>query len=750
MVPLLGTSVLRHAINNLRSQGITEMVMTLAYLPDIIKNEFGDGSSLNMKISYYTEKTPLGTAGGVKACADFLSEGDFLVLSGDAVCDFDFNRALEFHRQKNADVTIILSKQPNPVEYGLVLTDSEGRIQNFTEKPAWEQVFTNSVNTGIYILSPEVLNYIPDNKPFDFARDLFPLLMSKNKMLYACELDGYWCDIGDIDSYLRCSFDALNGKLRLQHELCEYSHGVFLGANMTPPDGVIVNPPVYIHPSSKIMSGSVIGPDAIISEGAFIGEGCIVSNSIIEGSLAPRCEADGCIVCGGANIGNACIINRGAVIGKGVNVGDGSHISSNVRIWPDIVIPAGSSIKSNLTAGGHMRVAFDENCISGSFSAGITPELCCGLGSALVSLIKDTPRVAVGSSGGADVMSLASALASGLSAAGCNVFIHDIAFASGAAAIAKITGCALSVFIESQDDLKIYIFKKSGRFISLSEQKKLENIISRGEIKRVPSIAAGKITHLTGAVDFYASAMAEAGGQGNKLKVAVHGRHPAALALMTALSVADFTLPSQPALSFEGLTISISRDGFSFAISDSKHRFSAVETTGLVLLSAMLEQPGITIALPYDAPTVYDILAEQNGAGTVRLGRDGEYADKLYAEQLFTHDACCGAIKLLSFLSSSGTTLSSLRTMLPVFGCHSIDVELCGNKADVIRRIGESCKDMSCEYIEGIKICVDGGYVRIRPSATRQSLRITAESFSEEIAREIAIDFSERSRKFDY
>lgn len=749
MVPILGRSVLRHSIEHLRALGITEMVMTLMYLPDIIKNEFTDGSALNVKISYFTETSPLGTAGGVRACSGFLSDGDFLVLSGDAVCDIDFNKALEFHKSKNADVTIILSRQPNPVEYGLVLTDSDGRIRKFTEKPAWGQVFTNLVNTGIYIISPDVLNSIPENKPFDFARDLFPLLMSENRRLYACELDGYWCDIGDIDSYLRCSFDALAGKIRLSHSLSEHSPGIYLGRNMTPPDGVALIPPVYLHPSAKIMSGAVIGPNAVISESAYIGEGSIVSNSVIEGSLAPRCEAEGCIVCRGANIGNGCVISKSAVVGNGACIGDGSYINSNVRIWPDINVPSGSNIKTNITSGGPGGTVFDDNCISGSFATGVTPELCCELGSALAALAKEPLRVAVGGSGGSDVSSLISALASGLTSAGCSVFLHDIAFAAGAAALTKIAGCSLSVFIDSEDDLKIYVFKHGGRIISPSEQKKIENTVSRGEYRRVPSISVGKIKHLAGAADFYAAAVSEAGGRGNKLKVAVHGKHPAAAALSSALSIADFTLPSQPAMSFEGLTVSVSRNGFTFALSDNKRRYDVTETSGLVLLSAMLEQPGITLALPYDAPSAYDILAEQNGAYTVRLGRDGDYAEKLYAEQLFTHDACCGALKLLSFLSSSGTSLSSLHTMLPVFGCHSLEVALNGDKADVMRKIGESCKNMSCEYIDGIKICVDGGYVRITPSATKKTLKIYAESFSEEIAREIAVDFSERAKKFE-
>ena len=157
MVPLLGKPLLHRIVKQLRAEGIRDMALTLMYLPDVIRDFLGDGSAYDASFFYAVEKEPMGTAGGVRACADFLRGDDCLVISGDAVFDFDLAQAFRFHREHGADVTIILNRQDNPTEYGLVQTDADGRIQRFAEKPAWSEVFTNVVNTGIYLLAPSVL-----------------------------------------------------------------------------------------------------------------------------------------------------------------------------------------------------------------------------------------------------------------------------------------------------------------------------------------------------------------------------------------------------------------------------------------------------------------------------------------------------------------------------------------------------------------------------------------------------------------
>jgi mannose-1-phosphate guanylyltransferase/phosphomannomutase len=215
MVPLIGKPLMERILELLRAAGITEICAALGYNPEPIVAHFGDGSRFGVHLEYRLEKTPLGTAGGVKNCADFYGKEDFIVLSGDAACDFDLRRLAAEHRTAHAAVTMALYETPDPLSYGLVVPEPGGTVRCFIEKPGWDRVVTNLVNTGIYVLSPEAMALVPENTPYDFARNLFPLLIEKGLGIHGAAMDGYWCDIGTPHAYFQCCLDALDGRLRL-------------------------------------------------------------------------------------------------------------------------------------------------------------------------------------------------------------------------------------------------------------------------------------------------------------------------------------------------------------------------------------------------------------------------------------------------------------------------------------------------------------------------------------------------------
>ena len=215
MIPLLGKPVMERCLALLRHNGVTQVRAALRYMPGVITEYFGDGSDFGLRLSYSVETQPLGTAGGVRACADFYGERDFLVLSGDAVCDFDLRALMECHRRHKAAVTMALAESDTPTGYGLVLADGRGRVRGFIEKPKWSRVVTDRVNTGIYAVSPRAMAFVPPHEPFDFAKDLFPRLLAAGETLIGLPMDGYWCDVGTPRDYYRCNLDALDGRLRL-------------------------------------------------------------------------------------------------------------------------------------------------------------------------------------------------------------------------------------------------------------------------------------------------------------------------------------------------------------------------------------------------------------------------------------------------------------------------------------------------------------------------------------------------------
>lgn len=215
MMPILGRPLLERTVALLRENGFTELCLTLCYEPESIRAHFGTGERFGVRMEYREETTPLGTAGAVKNCLDFIGGDDVLVMSGDSACDLAL---AELPAQHTGGVTIALTTHSEPLPYGLVLTDRAGRVTGFLEKPAWERVVTDRVSTGIYYLTPSVLRRVPDDRPFDFARDLFPALLADGVPMRGRVMEGYWRDIGTPRSYYQCNLDALDGLYRLPDE----------------------------------------------------------------------------------------------------------------------------------------------------------------------------------------------------------------------------------------------------------------------------------------------------------------------------------------------------------------------------------------------------------------------------------------------------------------------------------------------------------------------------------------------------
>ena len=212
MMPLLGKPLLEHTVSLLRENGFNRLCVTLHYQPEIIRQFLGNGERFGVSIEYRMETEPLGTAGAVRNCRSFIGEDAVLVMSGDSACDYDLASLFRSH---SAGVTIALAVHAEPLAYGLVVTDRTGRVTGFVEKPAWERVVTDHVSTGIYVLSPDVLDRVPEGVRYDFAKDLFPRLLAEGVPLYGRIMEGYWCDIGTPRAYYQCNLDAIDGLYRL-------------------------------------------------------------------------------------------------------------------------------------------------------------------------------------------------------------------------------------------------------------------------------------------------------------------------------------------------------------------------------------------------------------------------------------------------------------------------------------------------------------------------------------------------------
>ncbi len=352
MVPLLGRPVMEHIIGLLKRHGIDEIAVTLCYMPEAVQSYFGDGQKWGVRLHYFIEEAPLGTAGSVRACAPFLEGEDFLVISGDSVCDLDLTAAMEFHQAKRAQATLVLFRHPAPLEYGLVLTDEEQRVVRFVEKPSWGQVVTDLVNTGIYLLSPQVLEQIPPDRPWDFGKDVFPALLESGGGLYGVPGGGYWCDMGDCGAYLDCAADALSGKVKLDMGLPQQSPGVWSAQPI--PEGVTVIPPCWLGPGAAVEPGALIGPHTVLEQNSWVGRRSLVQRSVLlPGARAEeRTTLYGAILCKGAAARPEAVLNEGTVLGERALAEEKAVLLEGVRLWPARVAPAGTRLSRSITSSG--------------------------------------------------------------------------------------------------------------------------------------------------------------------------------------------------------------------------------------------------------------------------------------------------------------------------------------------------------------------------------------------------------------
>ncbi|MCB9079162.1 MAG: NDP-sugar synthase [Anaerolineaceae bacterium] len=282
MVPLVNKPVLFHILNLLKHHNITEVVITVRHMAHHVQEHFGDGSQLGLNIRYAIEEAPLGTAGGVKNAERYLDKEPFLVISSDIVTDIDLSNLLQYHREKQAAVTMALKRVSNPKGYGVVVLDTKGGIRQLLEKPEPSQITSNIVNTGIYILEPDVLNYMQADTKYDFSYDIFPALLEDEAPVFGYLANRYWRDIGTIQSYEQAVVDVLNGKVSHINLGNKLSSNVWVGRDVSIASDVCLFGPIYLGDNVKIKKGATLYGPTVIHEGSIIDRKAWIRHSIID------------------------------------------------------------------------------------------------------------------------------------------------------------------------------------------------------------------------------------------------------------------------------------------------------------------------------------------------------------------------------------------------------------------------------------------------------------------------------------
>ena len=385
MVPVVNKSVMAHIIDLLKQHGIVDIVVTVQYLANEIQEAFGDGEAYGVNIQYSLEETPLGTGGSVKNAQEWLDD-TFLIISGDAVTDFDLTAIIDYHKQKKAMATLTLYRVPNPLEYGVVILDENGQVQQFQEKPSWGEVFSDSINTGIYVLEPKALDYFPKNKVFDFSQDLFPLMLKNGDPIFGYVASGYWTDIGNIQEYMRACADILYSRVRLAEPIGQrLGEGIYAGEDVEIAPDARLYGPIYLGRGVKIKGGVDIHGPTVIDDDTIVDTRAVIERSIVWRNcyIGERSEMRGAIICRQCNLKSGVMVSEGVVIGDGTTVSDSVTIHPGVKIWPNKHIDTGAIIKSSLIWGSQARrVLFSRFGVTGLVNVDVTPEFAAKLGAA--------------------------------------------------------------------------------------------------------------------------------------------------------------------------------------------------------------------------------------------------------------------------------------------------------------------------------------------------------------------------------
>lgn len=785
LAPIANRPVMEHIVQLLRAHGVTEIVSTLHYLADEIETYFGDGSQLGVQMHYVVEDTPLGTAGAVKMAQHILHDDTFIIISGDAMTDLDITALVNAHRAAGNDATIALLRVNNPLEFGVVITDENGQITRFLEKPSWGEVFSDTINTGIYVLEPSILDYMDFGRTYDFSKDLFPRMLRDGKRLGGHVISDYWADVGNLQQYQQANYDAISGVVRTERPHNEIRDRVWAGMDCVIDPGATIIGPVQLGDRVRVQRDAVIEGPACIGNDSIVDIGAVVRRSVLWENVYVGTDAqlDDCTVASRSIVKEKAKVGEGTVVGEKCTIGESAIVRPHLKLWPEKNVSSGSIVSMSLVYGIKWPGSlFGGVGVKGLANLEITPEFAMKLGQAFGSFLRPGETVMTSRDTHPASRVMNRCIISGLLSVGVNVEdlrSFPLPLSRFATRASGDGGVHVRVAPDDDRSLLFEFLDRSGINVDKGTERKIENLFFREDFRRVGMDDVGLLNFPARALENYTSAfldslqpkaLTESGfrvvvdyAYGNAALVLprilsnlnldtvslnaffddnrVRSRHADRDHLLDQLSHIVGTLQAD-------LGLLLDHDGETFAVVDDRGR--VIDHNELIaLMTLMVCRAGAkTIAVPVMAPGAIDLIAHEHGASVIRArsdqrslmalaeskGKELTFAGSSNYEMIFPEmhpafDALYASAKMMELLAKEKRKLSELVDMLPAWHMATLRVPCpWEHKGRVMRSLISEQPHEDIELFDGLRIKHDDGWVLVLPDSSDPTLCVYAEA----------------------
>ncbi len=805
MIPLVNRPIMLHIVELLKKHNITELVMLLYHQPEVIKKFFRDGSDFGVRITYVTPLEDMGTAGAVKSAEKYLSER-FLIISGDLLTNFDLQKVLDFHEENQALATITLTPVKDPLQFGVVITDKEQKIIQFLEKPGWGEVISDTINTGIYVLEPEVLALIPEGENYDFSQDLFPKLLQMEAELYGFPVKGYWRDIGNTDSYREAHHEIFKGKINVKIDEPKQDvvgKDLRIGVDVKLAESALLEGTVIIGDNSQILGSSAI-KDSVIGRNCTIEAGVKLVNCVIWDNVYIKKGArlTGCVICNNVRVGQGVVMEEGAIVADDTSIGEDALIRQDVKIWPRKVIEGGSIVSGNLIWGEKWKKSlFEGAMIKGLTNIELTPEFMAKLGCAYGSTLPKGSHVITGRDQLRSSRMLKRSFMSGILSAGVNVRDLQMTPLPVLRYKLKTFGEVGGVhFRQGTDDLsstEVVFLDADGLDFSSGMGKNVERIFYKENFRRAHYSEPGGIADLTGNIfAYYREGFLRAldGTLKKNFKVVIDFNYSPASQLLPAIlnelgceviglnayidKERDVNLEEEKQHGLEQLVkiVPTLEAQAGFWIDPTNELVILVDETGaihadvelLTLMTALILRSGVKgiFVVPVSAPSVVEQMAQEKGCSVVRtkssersmieasLGHEVVMAGSMNGRFAFpgfqaAFDGMFTIAKSIQLMAQSGVPISRVVADVPARTFLQAGVPCAWEmKGGIMRKMSEDSLEKEATFIDGIKLHFGEEWVLILPDQYLPCVHIFAEAKNPKHAQQLLTEYKEKVERW--